>query len=70
MPYPYRANPIALLKNIKTRLIAGTREAMIRDGVALVRFFRWLEKISRQRQSNRNNSCRETASSARSKVFM
>ena len=55
-------SPIALLKSIKNETqLAGTREAMIRDGVALVRFFRWLEKKYRQRQSNRNNSCRETA---------
>lgn len=40
-------SPIALLKSIKNETqLAGTREAMIRDGVALVRFFRWLEKIS------------------------
>jgi peptidase, M24 family len=38
-------SPIALLKSIKNETqLAGTREAMIRDGVALVRFFRWLEK--------------------------
>ena len=36
-------SPIALLKSIKNETqLAGTREAMIRDGVALVRFFRWL----------------------------
>lgn len=38
-------SPIALLKSIKNETqLAGTREAMIRDGVALVRFFRWLEQ--------------------------
>ena len=38
-------SPIALLKSVKNETqLAGTREAMIRDGVALVRFFRWLEQ--------------------------
>ena len=38
-------SPIALLKSVKNETqLAGTREAMIRDGVALVRFFRWLDQ--------------------------
>lgn len=36
--------PIAMFKAIKNETqIAGIRQAMIRDGVALVRFFRWLD---------------------------
>ena len=38
-------SPANHLKSIKNETqLAGTREAMIRDGVALVRFFRWLEQ--------------------------
>ena len=38
------AGPIALFKAIKNETqIAGMRRAMVRDGVALVRFFRWLD---------------------------
>lgn len=37
--------PVALLKAVKNSTeIAGFHDAMKRDGVALVRFFRWLEK--------------------------
>ena len=36
--------PIAMFKAIKNEVqIAGIRQAMVRDGVALVRFFRWLD---------------------------
>lgn len=36
--------PIAMFKAIKNETqIAGIRRAMVRDGVALVRFFRWLD---------------------------
>ena len=36
--------PIAMFKAIKNETqIAGIRQAMVRDGVALVRFFRWLD---------------------------
>lgn len=36
--------PIAMFKAIKNEIqIAGIRQAMVRDGVALVRFFRWLD---------------------------
>ena len=36
--------PIAMFKAIKNEVqIAGMRRAMVRDGVALVRFFRWLD---------------------------
>ncbi len=38
-------SPIALLKSCKNSIqLEGVRQAMIRDGVALVRFFRWLEE--------------------------
>lgn len=38
------ASPIALLKAVKNEEeLKGVREAMIRDGVALVKFLRWLE---------------------------
>lgn len=38
-------SPIALLKSIKNETeISGFREAMVRDGVALVKFFRWLDQ--------------------------
>ncbi len=38
-------SPIILLKSIKNEVqLAGVRRAMIRDGVALVRFFRWLDE--------------------------
>lgn len=37
-------SPVALLKAIKNETeIAGARQAMIKDGVALVKFLRWLE---------------------------
>ena len=43
-PAIYKESPIALLKAIKNEVqIRGIRQAMIRDGVALVRFFRWLD---------------------------
>ncbi len=39
------ASPIALLKSCKNKVqVEGVRQAMIRDGVALVRFFRWLDE--------------------------
>ncbi len=39
------ASPIALLKSCKNKVqIEGVRNAMIRDGVALVRLFRWLDE--------------------------
>ncbi len=39
-----KATPISHFKAIKNETqIAGIRQAMIRDGVALIRFFRWLE---------------------------
>lgn len=38
------ASPIATLKAVKNKVqIDGLRRAMIRDGVALIRFFRWLD---------------------------
>lgn len=38
------SSPVAMLKAVKNDTqIAGVRNAMERDGVALVRFFRWLE---------------------------
>ena len=38
------SGPIAMFKAIKNEVqIAGIRQAMVRDGVALVRFFRWLD---------------------------
>lgn len=38
-------SPVALLKSIKNETqINGVRNAMIKDGIALVRFFMWLEK--------------------------
>lgn len=38
-------SPIALLKSIKNATqIEGIRQAMVRDGVALVKFFRWLDR--------------------------
>lgn len=38
-------SPVALLKAVKNETeIAGFRRAMIKDGVALTRFFRWLEQ--------------------------
>lgn len=37
-------SPVTLLKSIKNETeISGMRQAMIKDGVALTRFFRWLE---------------------------
>ncbi|MCP9613063.1 aminopeptidase P family protein [Coprobacter tertius] len=40
----FGTSPVAWLKSIKNETeIAGFRDAMIRDGVALVKFFRWLE---------------------------
>lgn len=40
----YEASPVALLKAVRNEVeTAGIREAMRRDGVALVRFLRWLE---------------------------
>lgn len=39
------ASPIKLLKSIKNETeIAGFRKAMIKDGVALTKFFKWLEE--------------------------
>lgn len=38
-------SPIALLKSIKNATqIEGIRQAMVRDGIALVKFFRWLDR--------------------------
>lgn len=38
------SSPVALLKAVKNEVeIEGFRNAMVKDGVALVRFFRWLE---------------------------
>lgn len=38
------ASPVATLKAIKNETqIKGVRHAMVRDGVALIRFFRWLD---------------------------
>ncbi|MGL4292063.1 MAG: aminopeptidase family protein P, partial [Bacteroidales bacterium] len=38
-------SPVGLMKAVKNETeIAGFRKAMIKDGVALVRFFRWLEE--------------------------
>lgn len=40
-----RMSPVTLLKSIKNETeISGMREAMIKDGVALTRFFIWFEK--------------------------
>ncbi len=39
-----QASPISFMKSIKnTTEIKGIRQAMLKDGVALTRFFRWLE---------------------------
>ncbi len=44
VPTLLRESPIARFKAIKNAIqIKGIRNAMIRDGVALVRFFRWLD---------------------------
>lgn len=41
----FASSPVALLKSIKNNVeIEGTRNAMLKDGVALVRFYRWLER--------------------------
>lgn len=38
------ASPVAALKAVKNNIqIEGIRHAMVRDGVALIRFFRWLD---------------------------
>ncbi len=53
--YVIGTSPIPMLKSIKNPTeIAGFRKAMIKDGVALVRFFRWLEK------NVANNNIKET----------
>lgn len=40
-----KASPVALLKAVKSSAeIEGFRKAMVRDGVAMVRFLRWLEQ--------------------------
>lgn len=42
-------SPVALLKSIKNETeLAGFRSAMVKDGIALVRFFRWLEAALQQ----------------------
>lgn len=41
----YAASPVAMLKAVKNDVqLAGTRKAMERDGVALVRLFMWIEE--------------------------
>lgn len=41
----YTASPIQALKAVKNQVqIEGTRQAMIHDGVAMTRMFRWLEQ--------------------------
>lgn len=41
----FEASPVALLKSIKNNIeIDGFRSAMVKDGVALVQFFYWLER--------------------------
>ena len=41
----YAASPVALMKAVKNEVeIEGTRHAMERDGVALVKMYMWLEK--------------------------
>jgi Xaa-Pro aminopeptidase len=38
-------SPIALMKSVKNKVeIEGFHSAMVKDGIALVRFFRWLEE--------------------------
>ena len=38
-------NPVPLMKAVKNKTeIQGTRAAMLKDGIALTRFFRWLEE--------------------------
>ena len=40
----FEPSPVALLKSVKNQTeIDGFRNALVKDGVALVRFFRWLE---------------------------
>ena len=40
----FESSPVALLKSVKNPTeITGIRNALVKDGVALVRFFRWLE---------------------------
>ncbi len=40
----YKTSPVALLKAVKNATeVEGFRRAMIKDGVALTKFFRWLE---------------------------
>lgn len=40
----YAQSPVALLKAVKNDVqIQGTRNAMVRDGVALVKLFKWIE---------------------------
>ena len=44
-PTVYAASPVALLKAAKNEVeIEGTRKAMERDGVALIKLFMWIEK--------------------------
>ena len=50
-------SPVTLMKSIKNEIeIAGFRKAMIYDGVALVRFWRWLEKSVNKDGEPQNNS--------------
>jgi Xaa-Pro aminopeptidase len=38
-------SPVLKMKSVKNKIeLEGTRQAMIRDGVALVKFFKWLEE--------------------------
>ncbi|MCD7971220.1 MAG: aminopeptidase P family protein [Candidatus Azobacteroides sp.] len=47
----YSSSPVTFAKSIKNPIeIRGFREAMVKDGVALVRFFRWLEsRVGKER---------------------
>ncbi len=62
----YKTSPVALLKAVKNATeVEGFRRAMIKDGVALTKFFRWLEanvesgKISECSASDKLTAFRE-----------
>lgn len=57
-----RPSPIALMKAIKNETeIAGFHQVMLRDGVAMVRFLKWLEAEMRQRTVTELCICRQLA---------
>ena len=65
------ASPVTLLKAIRNEQeIAGIHAAMQRDGVALVKFLKWLEEAVPHRQRDRDKCRQKTAQLPRRTGFI